>query len=178
MRHVFLLCGLSLIAAGARAEDAPPRTTAGIRVGVGSIGMPGFHSGPPVADFAVGVERVVLRTDSIVAGIVYQPVCCVSYLDDPSGATYRGRLASTFIGYKSRVAGDRSGAYVGANIGVTRWSGRPDDVRFTPSLGALVGADLAVQSRSKVFAEIGTRFGKPDTVAPHWSFGLGYAVGF
>ena len=177
MRLLLLVCLLSTPAAGAFAQGTTATYSVGARLGIGSVGMPGLHSGSLAGDLAAGIERVVTRRDSIVAGIAYQPVSNVGYLDDASGAIYQARMASAFVGYKSRVAGARSGAYVGANIGATRWSGRPGDVRWTPSLGALVGVDLAVQRRSRAFFEFGTRFGKPDTIAPHWSLGFGYAHG-
>jgi hypothetical protein len=164
-----------LIAAGAGAEDVAARTTSGIRVGIGTIDLPGFHSGPPIGHFAAHVERMFSAKDSVIAGIGYQRLPSVQYRDDPTGTDYSVGLASTFVGVKSRPAAQRSGPYVAATVGLSQWSGRAGDIQFSPTVDGIVGADLAVHSRSKVFAEVGVRAGK--LAFPRWIFGVGYATG-
>jgi hypothetical protein len=176
MRFVLFLCGLSVLGTNVGAEDQLPRTTVGVRAGIGTIDLPFSHSGPAMGDFGAHVERMFSAKDSLFASIGYARVSNVGYFDDHSGTQYAADLASALVGVKSRVSARRSGPYAGVNVGVTRWSGRPGDIRWSPTIAGIIGVDFAVQARSKVFTEAGVRAG--NAALPHWTLSAGYATGF
>jgi hypothetical protein len=180
MRNLLLVFALSgVLASDAFAGGSTTPFSVGAKVGLGSVGLPGLGTGSLVADFGALVQRDLPGRDSLVAGFGYQRSPGWQYEDEPR-VLHTARLASCFVGYKSRLAGEQSGPYLGATVGLTRWSGRPGDTGLSPTLGGFVGAELAVRSRSRLFVEIGTRYGNPTSAAavPHWNLGVGYATGF
>lgn len=178
MRLPVLVCCLaSLPASNVLAAPSPSPFSAGVKVGVGGVGVPGLGTLPVEMDFGAVVQRAVGRRDYVIVGVAYQGTSLV-HAEYPGMYTFS--LASAFGGYKSRLTRGASGPYLGATVGLTRWSGRPGDSGVSPTLGAFVGAEAAVLSRSRIFVEAGTRYGLQPTAAsiPHWNLGVGFAKGF
>ena len=184
MRLPVLVCCLAALpASGALAAPSPSPFSAGLKLGVGGSALPGMGLGfgPNVYDFAAGavVQRAVGRRDAVIAAVEYQGMSNVIYFDEPE-SRYTVSLASAFAGYKSRLTGGPSGPYVGSTLGLTRWSGRTGDTGLSPTLGAFIGAEVAVRDRSRLFVEGGTRFGLKETAGsvPRWNLGFGFSRGF
>jgi hypothetical protein len=171
---------VAFMAAPAFSEETSPRFSVGPRVGLGGVGFPGFFTGPVVIDIGAVLQKPVSQATSLVGGFEYQRVPEVSYAEPPIGPYSLG-LLSAFVGFHTTYM-PRSlvRPYSGATIGLTRWSGRPGDTGLSPTLGGVLGAQMSVRDQSRVFAEVGLRYGLrpvPGSV-PHWSLGIGYTRAF
>src|SRR5687767_14707221 len=141
MRLAICFCALTTLLAGTTfAAEPPSRLSVGAKVGFGSVGMPGLLTGDRVLDLGLVFQRRVSKTSSIIGGASYQGVPGVGYADVPM-RSYRGHLLSGFIGSKTRVLQNHQSPYIGATVGLTRWSARPGDTGLSPTVGTMVGAE-------------------------------------
>lgn len=171
---------VALTATPAFAEEAFSRFSAGPKLGFGSWGLPGIVTGPLAIDVGAVLQTPLSRTESLLCGVEYQRVPQVFHERPPRGPHGMG-LLSGFVGWKTTLLPrSRIQPYVAPTVGFTRWSVRPGDTGLSPTLGWFVGTQLNVRPRSRLFAEIGGRYGlgaAPSSV-PHWSVGFGFVRAF